>query len=146
MIKKVFKKYLKSIGITNTLKKRIEEIYNFYQKVCPEEITTIFVTDYIKEDGTREYENLWFFSKKYAMEAKRFIGEDDFDMAPIQNQIHYWTIKKNDYDFKKAEEKSRLHLDISFGYDISGEFKASKENCDYLKKIFLKYVIPNVDS
>lgn len=146
MMKKEFKKYLKSIGISNTLKKRIEEIYNFYQKVCSEEITTIFVTDYIKKDGTREYENLWFFSKKYAMEAKRFIGEDDFDMMQTQNRIHYWKIKKNNYDFEKPEEKSRLHLHIGLIHDLSGNFKASKENCDYLKKIFLEYVIPNLAS
>lgn len=146
MMKEEFKIYLISIGITNTLIKRIEEIYNFYQKLCPEEITTIFVTDYINEDGTREYENLWFFSKKYAMEAKEFIVEDDFDMAQIQNRINYWNIKKDNYDFKKPEEGSRLYLHIGFNPDLTADLKASKENCDYLKKIFLEYVIPNVAS
>ena len=143
-MKDEFKKYLEAIGITEILHRRIKTIYEFYEKICPNEITNIFVTDYITEDGTREYENLWFFSKKYVMEAKLFIQKDDFDITPIQNRIIYWTIQKQDYDFKKAIEKSRLYLE--FRLDTGGicELKASKENCDYLRDIILKYVVPNL--
>ena len=143
-MKEEFIKYLKSIGLTETLCKRIETIYEFYRDLCPDEITGIFVTDYIIEDGSREYENLWFFSKKYAMEAKQFITKDDFDILPIKNRINYWTIQKWDYDFKKATEKSRLYLRFDQDTGKYGEFKASKENCDYLRDIILKYVLPNL--
>jgi hypothetical protein len=143
-MKEEFKKYLESIGITETLYKRVETIYEFYRNICPDEITDIFVTEYIKEDRTREYENLWFFSKKYAMEAKLFIEEDNFDITPIQNRIHHWRIQKQDYDFKKATEKSRIHLTFSIDLGVYAEFKASKENCDHLKDIIFKYVIPNL--
>lgn len=139
-----FMKYLKSIGITETLSKRIERIYEFYREICPDEIKDIFVTEYIKEDGSREYENLWFFSKKYWMEAKQFIIKDDFDITSIQNRIYYWSIQKEDYDFKKAGEKSRLYLHSRLDTGIGGDFKASKQNCDYLRDIILKHVAPNL--
>ena len=140
-----FIEYLKSIGLAEALCERIETIYEFYNSgICPDEITGIFVTDYITGDGTREYENLWFFSEKYAMEAKQFIKEDDFDITPIKNRIQYWRIKKQDYDFKKATEKSRLYLIFALDTGVRGEFKASKENCDYLIDIILKYVLPNL--
>ena len=139
-----FRKYLKSIGITAALREKIEASYEFYKETCPDEITGIFITDYIKEDRTREYENLWFFSEKYSMEAKQFITKDDFDITPMQKRVHYWTIQRQDYDFKKATEKSRLYLSFKLDTGIQGGLKAAKENCDYLRDIILKYVAPNL--
>lgn len=143
-MKEAFTTYLKSIGITDALHKRIETSYEFYREICPDEVTGIFVTDYIKEDGAREYENLWFFSEKYCMEAKQFITKDDFDITPIRSRIYYWTIQKQDYDFKNATKKSRLHLRFDLDTGIRGEFKASKENCDYLRDLICKYIVPNL--
>jgi hypothetical protein len=139
-----FTKYLNVIGITKVLFERIEMIYKFYQERCPDEITSIFITDYIKEDESREYENLWFFSEKYCMEAKQFITEDNFDITPIKRRVCYWRIQKKNYDFKKATEKSRLYLEFKLDTGISGTFKASKENCDYLREIFIKYIALNL--
>lgn len=144
-MKEKFTNYLRTIGMTTeVILKRIETIYEFYKEMCPDEIMDIFVTDYIKEDGTREYENLWFFSDKYCMESKQFITKDEFDIALIK-KISYVRIKKQDYDFKKAIEKSRIILHVGFEHPITGEIKASKENCDFLKVIFLKYVKPNLN-
>ena len=146
-MKEEFKKYLKDVDIIGDIRERVERIYDFYREICPDEITGIFITDYIKEDGERVYENLWFFSEKYCMEAKQFITKEDFDITPIQNRICRWAIQKKDYDFKKATEKSRLLLKFYFGVELGvliGELKASKENCDYLKDIILKYVVPNL--
>lgn len=139
-----FAEYLESISLTKTLRMRVEEIYEFYKEICPDEITGIFVTDYIKEDGTREYENLWFFSAKYCMEAKLFLTKDDFDITPIHDRIIHWTSQKQDYDFKKATEKSRLSVEFVLDTKIAGHPKASRENCDYLRDIVLKYVVPNL--
>ena len=143
-MKEGFTKYLGSIGITKTFGERIETIQEFYREICPDEITDIFVTDYIKEDGAREYENLWFFSERYCMEAKQFLTKDNFDITPIQSRICYWSIQKQDYDFEKATEKSRLNVEIGMDTEIRGSLKASKENCDYLRDIIFKYVVPNL--
>lgn len=143
-MKEEFIKYLESIGITKALRERIETTYEFYQEICPDEITGIFITDYIKEDGSREYENLWFFSEKNCMEAKQFITKDDFDITPIKKRVYYWTIQKQDYDFKKATKKSRVHLKFDLDTGIVGVLKAAKENCDYLREIILKYVVLNL--
>lgn len=143
-MKEEFKKYLKDVGITGDIRGRVERIYDFYREICPDEITGIFITDYIKEDGERVYEHLWFFSEKYCMEAKQFITTDDFDITPIKNRIIRWELKKQDYDFKKATEKSRLHLEFEMDTTIEGELKASKGNCDYLRDIILGYIKSNL--
>lgn len=143
-MKKEFEEYLKSIGIaTETLLKRVETIYQFYSNICPEEIKDIFVTDYIKNDGTREYESLWFFSDNYCMEAKEFATADNFDIMLVKNIIR-WEVKKQEYDFKKAIDKSRIFLHVNISIALSADFKASKENCDFLREIFLKYVKPKI--
>ena len=143
-MKKEFLIYLESVGITRPIRERIKIIYEFYRKIFVEEIADIFVSEYLKKDGTREYENLWFFSEKFFMEAKQFITNDDFDITPIKSRIHYCNIQKQDYDFEKATEKSRLNMEIGMDTEIRGSLKASKENCDYLRDIIFKYVVPNL--
>lgn len=147
-MKTEFYSYLESIGLTDVSVKRIQEICQFYENILhrlDDEIQDIFVTDFISKDETRQYENLWFFSKKYFMEAKLFLTQDDFDIAPSV-KIRYIDIKKQDYDFVKANEKSRLYIDYRFPYPSGGSFKASKNNCDYLKEIYLKHILPNLNS
>lgn len=143
-MKEDFVKYLESIGITECISKKIEMIYEYYKTIHPDEIADIFVTEYINEDGDRVYENLWFFSKIYCMEAKQFLTKDDFDITPIQSRIEYWNIQKQDYNIKKSTEKSRLFLKFQIDNKIRAEFKASKENCDYLWDIILRYVMSNL--
>lgn len=145
-MKKEFVDYLKSIGITTkALFERIEEICEFCSEICPDEIVDIFVDEHIKEDGTREYEDLSFFSDKYSVGARQFLTKDDFIIAPIKRRIYSYIIQKQDYDFKKATEKSRLKIQINLGPGgVSGNFKASKENCGFLRDIILKYIKPNL--
>lgn len=138
-----FKKYLETIRMTDVLSARIQSIYRFYEAVCPEEIGAIFVTDIVNDEGVRQYENLWFFSKTFAMESKVFISQDDFDMMPIKNKVIYWSIRKQNYDFEKAEDGSRLRVFYRSDNDVTGELRASRENCDFLRDIFLQRILPS---
>jgi len=143
-MKEEFMDYLASIGMPEALWQRVREIYGFYRDICGQEIGDIFVTDYITDDGSREFENLWFFSDKCCMEAKQFIATDDFDSTPMKNRIVYWEVKKQDYDFKEATEKSRLLLYFRVDSQVRCDFKAARANCHYLRNIFFKYVVPNL--
>jgi hypothetical protein len=139
-----FISYLESIGITGTLVNRIESILSFYQDICSSKIEDIFVSEYLTEDGLRQYENLWLFSKKSAMEAKQFVTGDNYDDSVFNKKIIRWELSKIDYDFNKATEKSRAFLNIMIGGAVSGVFKASKENCDQLLMVFKKHILPNM--
>ena len=145
-MKEEFVEYLKSIGVTEPLYERIKTVLEFYRKICPDEITSIFITDYIKDDGSREYEYLCFFSEKFFMDAKQFITKDDFSITPIKERLYHLTVLKEDYDFENATEKSRLNIEfyVDIGTGVVVTLKASKENCGYLKDILLKHVVPNL--
>jgi hypothetical protein len=143
-MKDEFIAYLGSIGMSTVLVERAQSIYDFYGRICREDITDIFVSEFIKQDGDREYQSLWFFSQGYAMEAKEFSGKDAFDMARIDPLVIYWIVEKQDYDFQAASDKSRLHIRVTLQSMQGCDFKASKNNCDYLKGLFLKYFAPRL--
>ena len=145
-MKKEFLDYLRMIGITaDEYLKRIETIMEVQSNICQEEIIDIFVDEYIKEDGSRDYEDITFFSNEHDFGVVQFLTEDNFILTKRIKNVSAIKIKKHDYDFKKATENSRLNIEVR--YDISemyAIFKASKENCDHLKQIYFKYVAPNI--
>jgi len=143
-MKAEFVSYLNSISATDQVMARVEIILNFYKEACPEDIMDIFICETIKSDGNREYQSLWLFSEKYAMEAKNFLIQDDFDIMPIKNLMTYCDVQKTEYDFNNASEGSRLLVKISVTHMLNGELRASKANCNFLKSITLKYFVPNL--
>ncbi len=148
-MKKEFVDYLKSIGITaEEYLKRIETIIEVFSDFCQEEIVDIFVDEYIKEDGTREYEDITFFSEHYIFGATQFLTSDDFTLFKRMKNISSIDIKKKDYDFKKATDKSRLNIEIFLetASPLHGNYKASKENCDSLKHILENYFLSDLVS
>lgn len=143
-MKAEFVDYLETIGVSKRFIEKINGIYNIYKKLCTDKIAEIFVTDYMNEDGKREFENLFFFSKQYIMEAKQFAIRDEYDLMPIRNNIDRWELQIENYDFVKATSASRFNLKLNFRYGLSANFKASGENCDCLKDILVKYIRPNM--
>lgn len=144
-MKAEFEEYFKLIGINAVdYLKRIETIIEVHSNICQEEINDIFVDEYIKEDGTRDYSDISFFSNEYNFAAIRFLTEDNFVLTKRMKYVDAIIIKKKNYDFKKATENSRLNIEIRYNSDLHGIFKASKENCDHLKHIYFKYIAPNI--
>ena len=113
------------------------------KRACPPE--DVFVSEYL-DDGVRRYENVWFFTSDsyYALEAHDFIRNDHVDITPITGRVKNLIIRKRDYDFESATEKSRLSIEFVTNLDLEGEMKACKENCDHLKYIILTYFKPNL--
>lgn len=135
--------YLNEINMTETLQNRVETMYDIFNEMCDEDIDDIFVTNYVEDDGTMVYENLWFFSDKYIMEAKNFPTLCDLDITPIKNHINYWNIKMQKYDYQNATPTSRFFLTFRLNTMTDADFKSAGMNCSYLKCIIKKYVIPN---
>lgn len=132
-------KYLELIGITDLFLKRIEAVVNFYQQLYANQIEDIFVAEHVDSEGNRQYESLWLFSQYGIGEAKQFLRADDFDFVPLS--VQYWCIKKTEYDFQKANSKSRMTLDLTLAFGTTCRFKASRENCDYLRDCFTKHIV-----
>lgn len=138
-MKRQFTEYLRAIKFPDNFDTRVEEILTFYEKYLEITIDDIFITDHIDKEGERFFENLWLMNSDLVMEAKNFLKQDDFDCFSFY--IMNWAIKKDEYDpLKGATDNSRLNVTISMGGGAGGAFRASRENCDYLMDLFLKYI------
>ena len=139
-MKQPFIAYLKDIGMAEPLIERVSAIYDFYTKVLEVDIEHILVTDTISEDNTRSFDSVWFFTAMHCLEAHRFVHEDSFDFS-LTPRFVYWRAEKTSYDFEKATTESRMKLTIS-SETITGELRASGKNCDYLRDVLLKWILP----
>jgi hypothetical protein len=140
-MKEEFLKYMQAISLSTTLTAKVQAVHDFYSGLCPEEIKWIYISDYLTKEGERVYESVYLFSENFAMEASQFATGENFDFAPITSVV-YLEIKKQEYDLKRATEKSRLNLMFYFSEKAYLDMKASKENCDYLWSFFREYVLP----
>ena len=145
-MEKAFIDYLENIGISGALLTKVEDVYKFFNEYLEHKIDDIFVSEYVDQDGSRIYENLWFFNENFCFEAKLFNIQEDYDSCVIKNNIEYFTIKKIDCDLiaNKTNDNSRMILDFRFKVSsIGGQLKSSKENCKYLSIIIKKYMKEN---
>lgn len=144
-MKDSFVAYLESVGMTAPLIARVEQIYAFYDKrIIPNQIADVFVSEYVDSVGLREYDSLIFFTEAFVVEAKRFVHEDDFDVSILRKQVTYLEIRKQDYDYEHATDASRLSISFTLRPGITGEMKASRANCDHLRNVVAKYLVPNL--
>jgi hypothetical protein len=139
------KKYLKDTGITEPLRKRIEHVHSYIQRIFPCKIKDIFITDYIKEDGTHIYEHLDFFTDKFIITARDFVERVDIVFGSHRKQVLLVSFKTKDYDFREASDSSRLNVSLTYNIPyLRGELKATGRNCDYLMKYVSEYFLPSL--
>ena len=137
--------YLNSIGInSDTLIKKVEKTLRAAKRICPEEIQSIYISDWIQTEGQRAYEHLYLFTNTYIIESANFSTDTNvnIEMTVLKDRVKYISVKYNDY-FEKADTSSRLS--VRFDTDSgSFELKGAKENCDKLIEVYDKYVRPNI--
>ena len=141
------KKYLDAIGIREPIKNRIETLYADVRVLFPREhISDIFISDYLQEDGTRKYQHLGFYTEEHQLiSAYEFMSNDDIRVGSFRNNVYYIIVRKTNYDLVNATEDSRLHIKaVTTFAEMAFEAKASKKNCDYLRDIVSKYLVPNL--
>ena len=143
-MKKEWHKYLISLGLEEPIISRAKKLLEIYQEICNEDILDIFVTEYMDREGKRNYESMWFFTEKAMMEAREFVYEDDLDYTIYGNNIIYWRMKKENYDYKKCTTESRMSIEFSLKVRIIATLRASGNNCKKLKDIFKKHIACNV--
>jgi hypothetical protein len=105
-------------------------------QVCREieEPEHIFIMD-VCEDGTLGCEDLWLFSKNYAMRVKGFMENEELEVFGIVKPISFMKLKASDYDFKDFDARSRLNLTVQLNQNCEMTIKASQGNCPILEAI-----------
>lgn len=138
-------KYLESIGIIDSMALKVQAIAKFYSDYMGYQVDDIFISEFTNKDGSRVYENLWFFNKNYSCEAKLFNTQEDYDTDVLKDAVNWMVVKINDFDIinNVTNDNSRMFLEFGLKRPREGYMKASKENCKQLSMILKKYIQPN---
>jgi hypothetical protein len=123
--------------MARVLIERIETHLSRIEIICEDEIIDLFVSEYLQENGSRQYQNATFFSENFVVEATRFVTDDELDMGRLKDSIYHIQINTKAYDWRRATDESRINLTARFGPpNLTVELKGSKENCDHALSIF----------
>lgn len=140
-----FNDYLESLPLTKAVKGRISEVLSMNNEIFNFQIEDIFICELKNEEGARSYTSLWMFTKEVCIECKDFLTRNDFDIAPLKDEIHYCSIEIQDFDLKNSNEKSFVKVHFTFKSKVSGNIISTDENCVWALKIYKKHIIPNMN-
>lgn len=140
-----FQLYLNNLKATSVVITRVENLIEILHEIVPINFTGIFLNDFITQDGTMQFDTLYLFTDVEILQARNFLQTDNFELGGYKKAVSSFEIQEQDYDFKMTSEKSRLTilLNLASGTRIY-QFKASRENCKYLKRILDLYLRPNI--
>jgi len=99
-----------------------------------EEPEHIFIMD-VCEDNSLGCEDLWIFSKNYAMRVKGFMDNEELEVYGVVKPIYFMKLEASDYDFRDFDARSRLNLTIQLNQNCEMILKASQGNCPILEAI-----------
>jgi hypothetical protein len=134
--------YLEAIGTSEVVKSRVAEIERMYELAGMGGFETVFISEYVKDDGTRELESLWLFSSTALAEAKQFLHSVDLDFARYDKRVVYCRITATSYNFQEAVPESRLKIEAGLLPTLGLEMKASGRNCDFLSTLLRDRLLP----
>jgi len=145
-MKEEYTEYLLGLGMTKPLIDRVEVLLDIYSRLTQWEVDDIYISEYIKEDGRQEYEDLRIYSgNSYAL-CQNFLTSNAITLSDHRRISHIY-LDRDNYDLSEAEEKSKMTIVCSyFGTDSKMTMKATGLNCNKLTEIFLKYLQPHIVS
>jgi hypothetical protein len=140
--------YLKSLGLGKPLVARVTTAYKFWGRLLPATIDDLFVSEYVGEEGDRNYDSLWLLSSEFLVEAHQFVTEDHGDVVRITHGFSRIDIVRRDFELDAATERSRLTVTVDFGApglaSLSGSFRATGDNCLKLQDLLETRFLPNL--
>ena len=140
--------YLKSIGKPSDVDIQIiKGILSQANFLCPEELKDIFVSNYNVTDNKEQFKDVWFFSDNYLVEVRNFNKKESpiLELAILSQNVQSVSIEAKDLDLsKKAKDNSWLNIKFYTFSECASDQVASGHNCDIIKKIYNKYIKPNI--
>lgn len=139
--------YLRSIGMGDLLVAQATAIHDQYIAITGKAIQDALVSEYVTEDGQRQYSTLFFFNDTDIYEAGNFLSDTPtMWIARLTRNLAYLGLTPKEYDFATASPASRLNLQCRWmqGTSFVLKVQTSGDNCKQLLEMVRKYLMPNV--
>jgi hypothetical protein len=137
--------YLGAIQAPAPIAKRVNQLIAMYDGLLGVELTAVFLSDEMDDEGSRTFPSLWLFTEHAAFEAKvaDVLGEE-FDGTTLDGRVFQWVARTNSFDMKSASSASRMGLEVWFSDDLWGNLRATGRNCEYLVRVLKVQISPRV--
>jgi hypothetical protein len=134
-------KYFDLIGLDTELKQKADQIKNRLAQFNGFTPQKVYVSEFLRSDQTKVFENIVFISGKIICEVRNFAAEEKYVFYKTDHNVATVQVMKHDHDFQTFESSSRIHVRIAFRYGTDLVLKGSGENCrflmDLLNTVFL---------
>ena len=140
-------KYLDAINMGSKLISKVRSLHNNFISIYGETILDAVVSEYINEDGQRQYASVYFFSEHHIYEATNFLTDEcKIWIARLTGNVGSVGFTSKEFDFKIPTPSSRLSLDVRWahGSDFFIDIQASGDNCSHLLEITRSYFNKNI--
>ena len=142
-----FKKYYTSVGMGETLNKKMSAFHDQLKSIGCDTLQDVVISEYITDNGERQYINAIFFTTDFVYEIERFLSDSPtIWIAKLIGNVGSYGLTPKDYNFTDITQASRLNLHCIWTQGLKFELliKTSKENCNHLLKLVNKYFKPNL--
>ena len=105
-------------------------------------------SEYVTEDGQRQYSSVLFFTSTHVYEVEKFLSETPVMWIAKLSNITYLGLTPKEYDFTTPSPASRLNFKCAWWGGGLGsmilDLQTSGNNCEQLLKVVRTYIMPNV--
>jgi hypothetical protein len=123
---------------------RVATALKAYRSLTTDEVVDAAISEFPSGELGRVHEAVWLFSNTRISESSLIdADEDDLDFIALTSVRHV-VVHSKAYDWTKATEKSRLRVEIWFSAEQYGQIKASGANCDWLRSVLNRSLLPNI--
>lgn len=142
-----FSDYYKSLGMGKLLIKKMSALHDQINSIMGDQPQDVVISEYVTEDGERQYTTVLLFTNKFVYEIENFISDSPkIWIAKLVKNIAYIALTPKDYNLMNVTKASRLNLECRWpqGLNFILDIKTSGDNCKHLLEILNKYIKPNL--
>ncbi len=142
--------YLGSIGMGEVLIEKVKTFHDQYiaiMEILEDSVLSAFVSEYVNEDGQRQYTTLLFFTETQVCEIENFLSDaPTIWLSLITDNLNFVGFSPKEYDFVEDSPASRLNIETRWKHGTSFilNLQASGNNCKQLLEVTRRYLLPNV--
>jgi len=137
---------LAAADVPRPARDRVKRYVAIYKSMAGEPITDAVISEFPSGELGRVHEAIWLFSRSHASESSLVNAEeDDLDFVPMADGVKHVITRSRNYDWDTATDKSRVRVELWFADERYGEIKASGANCDRLRDVLRRTVLPEIE-
>lgn len=132
---------------TEVARQRLVTVCQLVMSACGGDVDDIVVSEQRDEAGNQQIASFLLFTRAFGgalVEAKNPLSRDHFDITPLAPGVAWLDFVSTNFDFRKADENSRLTLQFHLESGIVGTVYASGMNCDEVLRFAKQWLFPRL--